>query len=200
MRVGATRWVARFSSYNFQMGNNVQPFRFRRSIRLRDYDYTLAGAYFVTLCTFNSACLFGDIVNGQMRLNDLGALVDREWQRTARVRQSVESDAFVVMPNHIHGILFILDDANAPGSSHLSKVFPPRSPTLQSGSLGAIIGQFKSTVARRARRQATTHCGPIWQRNYYEHIIRSDQSLNDIRKYIVENPDRWSDDRLYVEY
>ena len=178
----------------------MQSFRFRRSIRLRDYDYTLAGAYFVTLCTFNSVCLFGDIVDGHMRHNDLGTLVGREWQRTAQVRQSVDLDAFVVMPNHIHGILLILDDSNAPGSSHSSESFPPRSSTLQSGSLGSIIGQFKSTVTRRARRQATAYCGPIWQRNYYEHIVRSYQSLNDLRKYIAENPARWSDDRLYVDY
>ncbi len=129
----------------------------------------------------------------------LGSVVSHQWQRNAQVRSSIKLDAFVVMPNHLHGILFILDDNNRNGSSQLEDRNMKRKSTLQSGSLGAIIGQFKSAVTRQARRLNVLRGIHVWQRNYYEHIIRSEESLNEIRKYILENPARWTEDDLYVE-
>ncbi len=180
------------------MDVNKQSYSFRRSIRLRGYDYSHAGAYFVTICTANKAGIFGEIRDGDMRLNTLGALVRQEWQRTSEVRNEVELDAFIVMPNHLHGILFILPDENHARTPPFIGARTQQSPTLRSGSLGAIVGQFKSTVTRRARQVQDIQALTIWQRNYYEHVIRSEESLNDIRRYIVENPARWSEDSLYV--
>lgn len=133
-----------------------------------------------------------------MRLNALGALVKEEWQRTADVRNEVELDAFTVMPNHLHGIIVIYQSENPDWSPPLNDLRRQQSPTLLSGSLGAIVGQFKSTVTRRARTQSLISNSPLWQRSFYEHVIRNEESLNDIRKYIVVNPARWREDSLYV--
>src|SRR5258706_12910393 len=115
----------------------------RRSIRLQDYDYALAGAYFITIVAKDRQCLFGEIVDGQIQLNDCGQIVQDEWEKSAQIRQEIELDAFVVMPNHIHGIVVItLETGRATG----------RSP-LQSGpakrSLGAFVAGFKSVVTKR---------------------------------------------------
>ena len=116
--------------------------RSRRSIRLRGYDYALAGAYFVTIVTRDRQCLFGEIVDGQTRLNLWGKIAQDEWQKSAQIRKEIELDTFIVMPNHIHGIIVITD---APGRA------TGRSP-LQSGptkrSLGAFVGGFKSAIAK----------------------------------------------------
>ena len=181
------------------MRTNRQSFSFRRSIRLPDYDYSQAGAYFVTLCSHRKACIFGEIIDGDMRLNALGSIVSLQWQRTAHVRTSVKLDAFAIMPNHVHGILFIHVNIIRDTPYPSAKRDPKQKAELHSGSLGAIIGQFKSAVTRQARRLEGMHDVQIWQRNYYEHVIRSEESLYDIRKYIAENPSRWSDDSLYVE-
>ena len=180
------------------MDDTTQSYSFRRSIRLRGYDYSQAGAYFVTICAYNKAYIFGDIGDGEMRLNALGALAYREWLRTADVRNEIELDAFTVMPNHLHGIILILQSENLERSPPLEGVGRRQSPTLESGSLGAIVGQFKSTVTRRARVQNLISNSPLWQRNFYEHVIRNEESLNDIRKYIAFNPARWQEDSLYI--
>ena len=168
----------------------------RRSIRLKGYDYTQPGAYFVTICTYQRASLFGRVVDGEMAVNELGKIVREEWFRTARVRPYVElfDDEFVVMPNHIHGIIWIVDDKHvaqrrcAPtGGITPTNVVP--------GSLGAIIRAFKSIVTKRINALRGTPGAPVWQRNYYEHIIRTERALNRIRRYIVENPLRWHFDR-----
>lgn len=171
----------------------------RRSIRLQGYDYTQAGAYFITICTQDRACLFGDIVDGEMRLNPFGHIVLEEWQRTALVRPHVTLDAFVIMPNHIHGIIVINDDANPVGATR--RVAPTTmTPEIvragpASGSVGAIVGQFKSAATKRINALRGAPRAPVWQRNYYEHIIRDDESLNRIRQYIGQNPLRWDLDR-----
>jgi putative transposase len=161
----------------------------RQSIRLQDYDYTRAGAYFITIVTQERKCMFGDIVDGEMRPNDWGQIVQDEWERSAQIRTEIELDAFVVMPNHIHGVIVIAEGlGRATG----------RSP-LQSGpsrrSLGAFVGGFKAVVTKRINALRGLPGTPVWQRNYFEHIIRNDESLNRIRQYILDNPMRWEFDR-----
>lgn len=174
-------------------------FTFRRSLRLSNFDYSQSGAYFVTLCSHENNCIFGEIAEGEMRINSLGIIVKQQWQRTAKVRKNVDLDAFVIMPNHLHGILLLHDAVRQESISLRNDRSKKRSTTLQAGSLGAIIGQFKSAVTRLAKSTEYNRPLPIWQRNYYEHIIRSEESLNEIRKYIVKNPARWAEDHFYAK-
>ena len=169
----------------------------RRSIRLRGYDDTQAGAYFVTICTHRRVLLFGQVVDGEMMLNEWGKIVWEEWFKTAQVRPYVElfDDEFVVMPNHIHGIIWIVEMSPTVGATR--RVAPtgghPRGPAPD--SLGAIIGQFKSIVTKRINALRGTPGVRVWQRNYFEHIIRNQRALNATRRYIAENPLRWHLDR-----
>ncbi|HUU27917.1 MAG TPA: transposase [archaeon] len=161
--------------------------RNRRSIRLPDYDYTTPGAYFVTICTFNKECLFGEIKDDVMRLNDIGSLVFECWQGITKHFNHVRLDEFIVMPNHLHGILII---DNYKGEAYLAPTTNPLGP--KKGSIGAIVGSFKSSVTRRANKLCCSIKMHLWQRGYYEHVLRNDIDLNNIRKYISINPARWA--------
>jgi putative transposase len=169
----------------------------RRSIRLKGYDYTQAGAYFVTICTKDRACLFGDVADGVMRLNQMGHIVRQCWLAIPNHVPHVLLDEFVVMPNHVHGILVIMPTHDV-GATHASPLqnddtsTRPRGP--QPRSVASIVGSFKSAAAKRINEHRGTPGAPIWQRNYYEHIIRDDESLNLIRNYIADNPLRWQID------
>ncbi len=167
----------------------------RRSVRLKGYDYSRAGAYFVTVCTRNRECLFGDVTDGIMRLNKVGRVVEKCWQAIPSHFSTVRLDAFVIMPNHVHGIITIVGPTHT-GATHAS---PLRGRSRPSGpgrqSIGAIIGSFKSAVTRRINQLRGTPGGRLWQRNYYEHIIRNSESLDRIREYIVNNPLQWELDR-----
>lgn len=165
----------------------------RRSIRLHGYDYSSAGAYFVTICTYYRKCLFGEITDGKMRVNEYGQSVQEEWVRSAKIRCEIELDAFVIMPNHIHGIITIHDDVGAIGRSPLQKIIPSHGPAKQ--SLGAFVAGFKSATTKRINEIRNTPHLPVWQRNYYEHVIRDEKSLNQIREYILNNPLNWEMDR-----
>ncbi len=213
------------------MGFDPEKYR-RRSIRLKGYDYRTPGAYFVTLCTRDRACLFGEVVDGEMRLNEWGEIARRNWLAIPEHFPHVELDEFVMMPNHVHGIIWIVgDDDVVVGATHASPlqqsasplqrpeppVHPqsqPASPLQQSapplrlpshqpteprgpkpGSVGAIIGSFKSATARHINEFRGTPGVPVWQRNYYEHVIRNEESLNRIRQYILANPLCWHTDR-----
>ena len=177
--------------------------RHRRSIRLRGYDYTQAGAYFVTICTQDRACLFGEIIDGQMRLNAAGHIVHDEWLRTEALRPNVELDAFVVMPNHFHGIIVLDPDCGdtLDGRGTLLRAPLQRAPTVEqfgkptSNSIPTIVRLFKSASTKRINELRATPGARVWQRNYYEHIIRSEESLNRIREYITNNPMQWEWDR-----
>lgn len=183
----------------------------RRSVRLKDYDYKSNGAYFITICTFKKDCLFGDIADGSVQLSEYGRIVEREWTRTHDLRQNVHIDEFVVMPNHFHGILLI-DDNDHVGAMRCLARFEKANkrqtnkrathcgenwathriaPTINAGTIGSIVGQFKSIAAKQINRLRNSPGLPIWQRNYYEHIIRSENELHVIRKYIVDNPLKW---------
>ena len=161
----------------------------RRSIRLQNYDYSLTGAYFITMLTQDRKCLFGDIVDGEICLNDWGQTAQDEWEKSAQIRKEIELDAFVVMPNHIHGVIVITD-----GTGRATG----RSP-LQSGpsrrSLSTLVGGFKAVVTKRINGARDIPGTAVWQRNYFEHVIRNEDSLSRIRRYILDNPARWEFDR-----
>ena len=166
----------------------------RRSIRLTDYDYTQPGAYFITAVTQGRGCLFGAVVDGVMRLNAYGKVVRACWLEIPRHFANVELDEFVVMPNHVHGIIFLVEDA-AGASGGAMPQRPPPQPGPPSRSVGAIVGSFKSAVTRRINRHRNSPGTPVWQRNYFEHVVRNEESLHRIRNYIRSNPGRWDLDR-----
>jgi putative transposase len=157
----------------------------RRSIRLKGYDYKQVGAYFVTVVARNRACLFADIVNGETRLNGAGRVMQSAWDDLPNHYPGVACDAFVVMPNHIHGIIVVMDTIVGAGL----KPAPTRH------GLPEIIRGFKTFSARRINDLRSTPGTPIWQRNYYEHIIRNEEELTRIREYVANNPLQWEDDR-----
>ena len=161
----------------------------RRSIRLRDYDYAQIGAYFVTIVTQRRKCLFGEILDGQMRLNDAGRITQTVWDDLPNHYANVEVDTFVVMPNHIHGIINLIDLPVGAGF----KPAPTNAGTHH--GLSEIVRAFKTFSARRINNSRNTSGAPVWQRNYFEHVIRDEASLNRIRQYIFDNPARWEFDR-----
>ena len=175
--------------------------RRRKTLRLKGWDYTSPGAYFVTICTHQRAHLFGRVVDGKMVLNAYGKIVWEEWFKTAQVRPYVAlfEDEFVVMPNHIHGIIWIVELDPAVGARRR------RAPTKEqfgkpvAGSIPTIIRSFKSAVTRGINAHRGTPGERVWQRNYYEHIIRNERALQAIRRYIAENPLRWHLDRYNPE-
>ena len=160
----------------------------RKTNRLKGYDYAQAGAYFVTICAQDRACLFGSISNGKMRLNDIGNIVAEEWMKTGEIRIGMELDAWVVMPNHFHGIIVIVDSRRRGGPA--GRPYGPRP-----RSVGALVAGFKSAATKRINALRGTPGTPVWQRNYHEHIIRNGDSLDRIREYIFGNPSRWATDR-----
>ena len=170
----------------------------RRSIRLKEYDYSQAGAYFVTICTHNREYLFGDIKDGEMVLNGTGSIVQSVWEGLPNRGEAVGLDAYVIMPNHMHGIIIIgRGEAFAGRNNRISSQGRANASPLhgtQPGSLGAIVQNFKSVSTRKINQKKGTSGIPLWQRNYYEHIIRSEKSLINIRHYIAENPLRWAYD------
>ncbi len=174
----------------------------RRTLRLKGYDYTQPGAYFVTICTYRRQPLFGEVADdGVMHLHPFGQVVREVWFETARVRPYVvlHEEEFVVMPNHVHGIIWIVEVDGQPAVVGATRRVAPtedgRARGPKPGSLGAIIGQFKSLVTKRINALRGTPGAPVWQRNYYEHIIRTEQALDAIRRYIAVNPQRWHLDR-----
>ena len=175
----------------------------RRSIRLPGYDYTQPGAYFVTLVAHNRLCCFGEITNGEMRLNEVGQLACAQWLRLTRRFAAVELDEYVIMPNHLHGIIFLHDRTGTGSGNHMdeSTNLAPRAPTTErfgvpiAGSIPTIIRSYKSSVTQRFQKICHTPGAALWQRNFYEHIIRNDGDLHRIREYICNNPLRWALDR-----
>ena len=159
----------------------------RRSIRLRGYDYTSGGAYFVTAVTHTRECLFGRIADDELSLNEYGEIALECWLNIPTHCPQADLDAFIVMPNHIHGILVLVDDT-AKFSDTLAQ---ERFGKPVAGSLPTIVRLYKAGVTRRINEMRDGAGMPIWQRNYYEHIIRDDEALNRIRAYIVSNPARW---------
>jgi REP element-mobilizing transposase RayT len=169
----------------------------RRSIRLKGYDYAQAGAYFVTILVRDREHLLGEVVDGAVQLSKSGEIVDECWKEIPEHFSDVECDAYAIMPNHIHGVLVV----RGVGARHASPLqrHPLRVSNRPTGpkpsSVGAIVGSFKSAATNRINRFRRTVGFVVWQRNYYEHVIRDEESLNKIREYIIHNPLRWEFDR-----
>ena len=170
----------------------------RHSIRLKGYNYSLGGAYFVTICSDNRKCLFGEIIDGAMRLNHAGELVAEEWIKTAAIRHEIELDEWVVMPNHVHGIL-VITDGSGTGDRRCGGDRPVAPTGPQPRSIGAVMAGFKSAVTRRINELRQMPGAKIWQRNYWEHIVRNESELNRIREYNRNNPARWECDKLFPD-
>ncbi len=172
----------------------------RQSIRLRGYDYTQAGAYFVTIVVRDRECLLGEIVAGEMRLSEYGRIIAAEWQKIPARFPDVTTDASMVMPNHLHGVIVINGRGEASAAKQMRRhdiAGGGFAPTLRAmgtlpGSLGAIMQNFKSTSTRQVNILRQTPGRPLWQRNYFERIIRDERELNRIREYISNNPLRWA--------
>jgi putative transposase len=159
----------------------------RRSIRLQGYDYTQPGVYFFTICTQDRQCLFGRVVNGSVELSGDGVVAQECWEELPAHCHHVTLDTFVVMPNHVHGILVIADHVIDTISESQKEQFGKPI----AGSIPTIIRLYKAAVTRRVNQRHGTPGARIWQRNYHEQIVRDDRSLHQIRNYIVYNPPRW---------
>lgn len=177
----------------------------RRSIRLKNFDYSKPGAYFITICTKNRERLFGDVVDGKMVLNDGGKAAERCWMEIPLHYPNVVPDEFVIMPDHVHGIIVINEQSPNHGEQLVSAVvqhFEPLPKNLQPKqnkyqkiiprSIGSMIRGYKIGVTKWFRQN--TDIFIVWQRNYHEQIIHTKTELQKIRNYIIENPLKWKND------
>jgi hypothetical protein len=183
----------------------------RRSIRIKYYDYSREGLYFITICTHNHQRLFGYIDNDEMMLSEYGEIAYHEWLQTGEIRKSVVLQEFVIMPNHMHGIIEINDsprrgtmpralvhrDKENQGTKHCAPTERFGKPT--SNTIPTIVRGFKSTVTKQINNIRKTSGYPVWQRSYYEHIIRNEKSYNRISEYIRYNPKKWLKDKYYMD-
>ncbi len=183
----------------------------RRSIRLKDFDYGQEGLYFITICCQNREHLFGEIVEGEMQLNDIGRVTEQCWNAIPKHFENVSLHSFVIMPNHVHGIIEIITNVGAKHFSpedneHWTKHFSPENdehwskdisplPKGTSKTIGSIVRGFKIGVTKWARQNTDIY--QVWQRNYHEHIIRNENSYYRISEYIESNPKKWEDDCFY---
>jgi len=156
-----------------------------RSLRLKDYDYSQEGAYFVTICTHGKVPSLGNVVDGETRLTGTGMIAAGCWEEIPKHFPNVALDAFVVMPNHIHGILMIRRDT----ACRVSTVERFGKPVAN--SLPTIIRSYKSAVTKQVNELRRSPGSPVWQRNYYEHVIRDEKDLNEVREYVTNNALKW---------
>ncbi|HET9588325.1 MAG TPA: transposase [Anaerolineales bacterium] len=168
--------------------------RHRRSIRLKNYDYASQGAYYVTIVVQGRQCLFGEIIEGEMHLSKHGEIVQNWWNEIPMHFPNVKLGAFVIMPNHVHGIILITDERRGEVISPPNNPYPP----LLRPALGQIVAYFKYQSTKEINSiENTGTIAKVWQRNYYEHIIRNERDLQQKTDYILNNPSRWEDDREY---
>lgn len=177
----------------------------RQTIRLKEFEYSTPWWYYVTICTHNHQNLFGMIQNGKMFLNDVGKTVECEWLKTKEIRKNVDLDHYVIMPNHIHGIIIMecRGELNSPQCEKKGRMqYAPTEKKFKSPSqtLGSIIRGFKSSVTKQINEMQNVLSLKIWQRNYYEHIVRNDNDLHRIRTYIQDNPLKWELDEYYLSH
>jgi len=169
--------------------------RSRQSSRLKTYDYGQAGLYFITCVTLERQCTFGDVQDDEMVHNAYGELVLEELTKTPQLRPTLELDAYVVMPNHVHFLLSFPEESTASSFTDVPRVGMPHN--ARAGTLGAVVGAFKSVTTRRIRAAGLASFG--WQRNYHEHIVRTEASLERIRRYIENNPKMWLEDAIHPD-
>ncbi len=167
----------------------------RRSIRLKGYDYSSEGAYFVTICVKGGESVLGEVVGGEMVLNEYGRIVEACWQDLVNHYDHVVLDAFVIMPNHIHFIVILIDATV--GAGRVGAGLRPAPTGDKQHGLPEIVRAIKSFSARRINELRDATGSSFWQRNYYEHIIRNERALNAIREYIHNNPANWLQDQLH---
>jgi len=188
----------------------------RRSIRLKRYDYSQAGLYFITICTQNRLCLFGKIKESNLQLNDAGIMIEHQWQELIYRFDNIKLHQFIVMPNHFHGIVEsvgvpLVGTQNAeqrqtkqrPIEQPQTEQPPKGQPQGIAPTVGDVVGAFKSLSTNDyIRNVKQNNWQPfnkkIWQRNYYEHIIRNEKSYDQISEYIQTNPLKWQDDKYYI--
>ena len=174
------------------------------SSRLKEWDYSTPWWYYVTICTKNFKCWFGDVKNGKMILNDVGKIIEEEWLKTKEIRENVDLDYYVIMPNHFHGNIIIngpenfdriVETSRRDVSMKQETGHRPVSTNLKPDSLGSIVGQFKSICTKRIRKSGYEKFQ--WQPRFYDHIIRNENDLRRIREYIKNNPLRWELDEYF---
>jgi REP element-mobilizing transposase RayT len=164
-----------------------------RSIRLPGFDYGQPGAYFVTLCTRHRECLFGEVVNEEIQMNSLGQAVASCWNDLENHYGHVDLDAFVVMPNHVHGIIVLTQGTLATVGAGF-KPAPTTPDIAKRHGLPEIVRAFKTFPSRGINQLRGTPGQPVWQRNYYEHVIRNEAELDRVRQYVHGNPGKWLED------
>ncbi len=160
-----------------------------KSTRLKEWDYSSLGYYFITICAKNHECVFGEILEGEMILSKIGEIVAEEWQKIEQIRPNIKLDEWIIMPNHLHGIIIIRDETKNDTSVETTRRVVS---TLKPNSLGSIIGQFKSVSTKRIHAMGYNKFA--WQPRFYDHIIRNEKSLEKIREYIHFNPLKWDID------
>ncbi|MGB3974872.1 MAG: transposase [bacterium] len=186
--------------------------RQRRLLRLRTYDYSAPGAYFITVCVQNRECMFGEIVDGSMNLNHAGLIVQETWNALPEHYPHAQLDAFIIMPNHLHGIIILNSkDEDSGNVSKVNFVNNSSAPHFRRGGfqtrpspdvkpqhgLSEIVRALKTFSSRRINAYRQSPGARLWQRGYYEHIIRNETDLIQIRDYILNNPSRWETDSLF---
>ena len=190
------------------MSDYTNKFHSRKSIRLKGYDYSRKGLYFITICCQDRVCRFGYVENGIMILNEFGQIANDEWMKLQHRFENFELDAFQIMPNHMHGIIklnempagsgFTTDHTDQPSNIDPSGI--QKESIFHNPSIFDIIGAYKSLVSNycleiyKSRNQMM---GKLWQRSYYEHIVRDERAYENIADYIVNNPQNWEEDKFY---
>jgi REP element-mobilizing transposase RayT len=166
----------------------------RRSIRIKGYDYSQSGGYFVTICTKNRQTLLGRINEGKTELSPFGEIAKKEWILSSTIRREILLDEFIIMQNHVHGIIFIRNIENMPVGATGRSPLQKNSSGPQKRSLASFVAGFKSAVTIKIRKLAANPNFSLWQRNYYEHVIRNEIDLEEVREYIQTNPLKWLED------
>jgi putative transposase len=175
------------------------------STRLKDFDYSSNGYYFITICTKNRECIFREIINEKMQLSAIGEFVLNGWKESFDIRKELFCDEFVIMPNHIHGIVIIENqnetyNSNIIVETHGRASLPERAslkhPHRMSKSISSFVSGFKSAMTKYVNIFRHTPGMSLWQSRFYDHIIRDEKSLQKIRNYIVNNPINWQNDEM----
>jgi REP element-mobilizing transposase RayT len=173
----------------------------RKSIRLSDYDYSQGGCYFITICAKDKKCYLGEISLGEIKLSEIGKIAYGNWENISAHYLNADLDEFIVMPNHIHGLIWLMDDNNPVGAQNFEPLQKNadkkhRFQKIIPKSIGSIIRAYKASVTRWCNNNSFAYFQ--WQRNYYERVIRNERELKSVREYIINNPQKWAEDDYYV--